>query len=106
MMKYAIYNNASYNGGKSEDEVRQLFTHNLSQLCAICEKYGIDVPDKIVENAATYTSWEAESRYEVGFSVRTDTLLKAVNLAEQWLVDIKPIYRSKLKQVNSKLGFE
>ena len=106
MMKYVIYNNNSYNEGKSEDEIHQIFTHNLSQLCAVCKSFDIDVPDKIAENAATYTSWEAESRYEVGFSVRTDSLAKAIVLAEQWLVVIKPLYKAKLKQVNEKLGFE
>jgi hypothetical protein len=62
------------------------------------------VPEKIMKNADKYSSWEAESRYSLGHSVRTDVIISALNEVEQWLIQTKPMYKAKLASVNKKLG--
>ena len=104
ILKYLIYNNSGYNNGKNEENIKQIFTHDIDLLAVRCESLDIAVPVEIKRNAALYTTWEAESRYDVGFSVRTDSLEKGINVVEKWLISIKPLYKRKIQQVNKKLG--
>lgn len=101
IIKYEIYNNVNYNKG---GDFSQVVTHDLDRLIKkYCIPYGIHVPKKIVANAKMYTSWEAESRYSLHYSVRLDSINTAVSEAQQWLIQIKPAYRAKIASVNKKL---
>lgn len=64
---------------------RMMYTHKIYDLCAIAESYGIEVPKGIKNNAYKYSDWEAAGRYDLHFSVRTDSIEKALRLAEEWL---------------------
>lgn len=50
-----------------------------------------------------YTTWEAESRYSLHYSVRLDSINTALSEAQQWLIQIKPAYKAKIASVNKKL---
>lgn len=67
---------------------RKMYTHKIYDLCAIAESYGIKVPKGIKDNAYKYSDWEAAGRYDLHFSVRTDSVEKALRLAEEWLEEI------------------
>ena len=62
------------------------------------------MPRKIVKNAMMYSSWEAESRYSLHYSVRVDSIENALNETEQWLIKLKPMYNNKILQVRTKLN--
>ena len=64
---------------------RQMYTHKIFDLCNIAKNNGVKVPKQIVVNAQMYTDWEAAGRYDLHFSVRVDSIEKAVRLAENWL---------------------
>ena len=108
MIKYLIYNSKNYNKGiKTETSIKQIFSHNLDLLIKnFCLPNNIKIPSKLLSNAKLYTSWEAESRYRIGFSVRIDSLNKAVKTAEKWLLEIKPSFQLKLNSVNKRLMLE
>ena len=102
IIKYEIYNNVNYN--KGSDKFPQIITHDLDRLIkTYCITNGIYVPKKIVKNAKMYTTWEAESRYSLHYSVRLDSICAALNEAQQWLIQIKPVYKAKIADVNRKL---
>lgn len=67
---------------------RKMYTHKIYDLCVIAEGYGIIVPKSIKNNAYKYSDWEAAGRYDLHFSVRTDSIEKALCLAEEWLREI------------------
>lgn len=68
---------------------RKMYTHKIYDLCAIAESYGIEVPKGIKDNAYKYSDWEAAGRYELHFSVRTDSVEKALRLVEKWMKEIE-----------------
>lgn len=68
---------------------KKMYTHKIYDLCAIAESYGIEVPKGIKDNAYKYSDWEAAGRYDLHFSVRTDSVEKALRLVEQWMKGIK-----------------
>ena len=105
LIKYLIYNNTNYNNGiNNETSVKQIFSHNLDLLIKnFCIPNNIIVPRLLINNAKLYTSWEAESRYRIGFSVRINSLKKAISIAEKWLLEIKPLFKLKLNNVNKRL---
>ena len=41
------------------------------------------------ENSLVITDWEAGSRYDVGFTIRIDTLKKAVRELDEWYARLK-----------------
>ncbi len=99
VLKYSIYNSQSQNGNK----IQELYTHNLDLLIKnYCVKYGITVPKKIVKNAKEYTRWEAESRYSLNYSIRIDSIVSAMIETEDWLVSLKPSYKSNVAHFRSK----
>ena len=103
ILKYCIYNNSKYNGDSKD--IQQIHTHDLDRLIRIyCIPYGIYVPKKIIKNAEVYSKWEAESRYSLSYSVRTDSILAALAETEVWLVKLKPSYKAKIADVKKKLG--
>lgn len=69
---------------------RKMYTHKIYDLCSIAESNGIKVPKGIKEKAYMYSDWEAAGRYDLHFSVRTDSVEKALSLAESWLKEIEP----------------
>lgn len=66
-----------------------MYTHKIFDLCSIAKRNGIKVPKDIVLNAQMYTDWEAAGRYDLHFSVRVDSVEKAIQLAQNWLDDLK-----------------
>lgn len=62
------------------------------------------MPKKIVKNAMMYSSWEAESRYDLKYSVRADSIENALDEAERWIIILKPMYRSKISYIRKKLN--
>ncbi len=104
LIKYLIYNEQNYNGNKNETDIKQIFSHNLDLLIKnYCIPNNIKIPRELILNAKLYTSWEAESRYRIGFSVKINSLTKAINVAERLLLSIKPSYNIKLSSVNKRL---
>jgi len=80
-----------------------VFTHDLVLLInRYCIPYGIKVPRNIMKNAHTYTTWEAESRYSLHFSIRKDSLIKAITEVENWLIEINPKYKKTISIYRSK----
>lgn len=103
ILKYCIYNNKRYRQANSGS--KQIFSHDLEKLIRnYCIPYNINVPKKIMKNAKMYTTWEAESRYSLHYSVRIDSILTALEETEQWLVSLKPAYKEKIMSVNKKLN--
>ncbi len=104
ILKYLIYNVSEY---RNEDEIKQIYTHDLDKLIKkYIVLYSIYVPENIKKNAKTYTLWEAESRYDLHFSVRVDSVLKAIKSVEDWLVELKPAYNKKIKLVRSRYEYK
>lgn len=68
----------------------QMYTHNLDRLILYAESGGIriHVPDYIREHSVQISDWEAGSRYDVGFSIRIDTLKKAYDVISRWEKDV------------------
>lgn len=80
MIKIQIYTKCtSYDNHK-------LYTHNIEKLIAYADSLaiGVVVPKYIRDNSLIITDWEAGSRYDVGFSIRIDTLKKTSKEIEQW----------------------
>ena len=55
-------------------------------MCEIAENNGVKVPKEIKDKAYMYSDWEAAGRYDLHFSVRVDSVEKALRLAEDWLI--------------------
>lgn len=105
ILKYSIYNNVKYN--KNSSNIKQIMTHDLDRLIKqYCEPYGINVPKKIKRNAKMYSTWEAESRYSLNYSVRVDSILTALEEAENWLMQLKPVYKAKITGIKNKLNMK
>jgi HEPN domain-containing protein len=105
ILKYSIYNNTKYNNNSSN--YKPIFTHDLDRLIKqYCLPYGINVPNKIKKNAKMYSTWEAESRYSLHYSVREDSILAAINEVELWLIQLKPAYKAKIENVKTKLDMK
>ncbi len=103
LLKYSIYNNTGYNNNGTD--IAQIRTHDLDKLITkYCKPLKIDVPKKIVKNAKMYSAWEAESRYSLHYSVRTDSITSALDEAEKWLIQLKPLYKAKIVEVRKKLN--
>ena len=80
LLKYQIY--------KSLDNVNNhsMYTHDLSRLIdyADSEDLQLVVPEYIRSHVNSISDWEAGSRYDIGFSIRIDTLKKTYEEIEQW----------------------
>lgn len=68
---------------------RKMYTHKLYDLCDIAESQGIKVPKGIKEKSYMYSDWEAAGRYDLHFTVRIDSIEKALRLAEKWLKELE-----------------
>lgn len=62
---------------------RKMYTHKIYDLCSIAESNGIK------EKSYMYSDWEAAGRYDLHFSVRVDSVEKALRLAESWLKELE-----------------
>ena len=64
----------------------QMYTHNLERLILYAASLGVVpvIPDYIRKHSLQITDWEAGSRYDVGFSVRIDTLKKTYEVICNW----------------------
>lgn len=80
LIKIQIYNKSTnYNNAS-------LYTHNIEKLITYGKSLKIDliIPDYIDVNSLVITSWEAGSRYDVGFQVKVASLKKAISEINQW----------------------
>lgn len=68
---------------------KQMYTHKIFDLCSIAKVNGIKIPKDIIINVQMYTDWEAAGRYDLHFSVRVDSVEKAIRLAQDWIDDLK-----------------
>ena len=68
---------------------RKMYTHKIYDLCDIAQTYGIKIPKGINEKSYIYSDWEVAGRYDLHFTVRTDSIKKALQLAENWLDEIE-----------------
>lgn len=64
----------------------KLYTHNIEKLIIYADSLAIGavVPKYVRDNSLIITDWEAGSRYDVGFSIRIDTLKKCSNEIQKW----------------------
>ena len=85
LIKYQIY--------KSVSDVNnsQMYTHNLDRLIMYAESLEVNfyIPDYIREHSVQISDWEAGSRYDVGFSIRIDTLQKTYDIISAWERELK-----------------
>ena len=70
---------------------RQMYTHDLSKLIGYAKAEGLalNVPKYVENHVNTITGWEAGSRYDIGFSIRIDTLKKGYEVISKWEQQIK-----------------
>ena len=80
LIKIQIYTNCS------SVNHSQMYTHNLERLIVYADslKFALIIPDYIRDHSLQITDWEAGSRYDVGFSVRIDTLKKTYEVIRNW----------------------
>ena len=85
LVKYQIYR------AMQTIENRRMYTHDLSKLLNYAEAEGITlfVPEYIRDRVNSITEWEAGSRYDIGFSIRIDTLKKCYKAIEEWEKEVK-----------------
>ena len=59
---------------------------DISRIKAYAESEGITliIPQYVLEHMNTITDWEAGSRYDIGFSIRIDTLKRCYEVIEKW----------------------
>ncbi len=83
LIKYQIYQKMPSPNNK------EMYTHNLGALLkyASRENIRVKVPKYIQENLEIITGWEAGSRYDLHFSIRIDTLKKALAVVCEWYSD-------------------
>ena len=64
----------------------QMYTHAIDRLITYADSLGISyiIPEYIREHSVVISEWEAGSRYDVGFSVRIDSLKKVYGILEKW----------------------
>ena len=79
MIKYQIYKSIS------NPNNRQMYTHDISRIKAYAESKGVTliIPQYVLEHMNTITDWEAGSRYDIGFSIRIDTLKRCYEVIEK-----------------------
>ena len=84
IIKYQIYKVLS------DTDNRKMYTHDLSKLREYADSEGIPliVPEYIDDHLNSITDWEAGSRYDIGFSIRIDTLKKCAEVIEAWEKEI------------------
>ena len=80
LIKIQIYANCS-NISNS-----QMYTHNLERLIVYADSLDFVpiIPNYVRQHSVQITDWEAGSRYDVGFSVRIDTLKKTYEVICKW----------------------
>lgn len=63
-----------------------MYTDNIERLIVYGESLniGLEVPRYIRNNSLKITDWEAGSRYDIGFSIRIDTLKSAFKVVLDW----------------------
>ena len=84
LIKYQIYQVLN------DSDNRKMYTHDLSKLREYADSEGISliVPEYIDDHLNSITDWEAGSRYNIGFSIRIDTLKKCAEVIEAWEKEI------------------
>lgn len=78
-----------YKSGVDYDN-KSMYSHNIRALLVYAERKNINIiiPGFIKENASVITKWEAGSRYDLHFSIRSDTLEKYLKEIEAWYQQI------------------
>ena len=89
LIKNQIYEQLDDN----EIDFNKVFIHDLDKLITYANYNNVDlnVPKYIYNNRTEITRWEAGSRYELGISVRIDTLKKVYDVVSEWYDEIKRI---------------
>ena len=91
-IQQAVEKNIKYQIYKSGVSINnaQMYTHNIEKLIIYGDSLNIQfyVPDYIRTNSLKITDWEAGSRYDIGFSIRIDTLKKTYNSITEWFSKI------------------
>ena len=64
-------------------DFNKMFVHDLDKLIAYANSENIKL-----SNRNEISKWEAGSRYELGISVRIDTLKKTYNVISEWYDEI------------------
>jgi len=84
LIKIQIYNQCS------QVDNAQMYTHQIEKLILYADSLGINpiIPDYIRQNSLIITAWEAGSRYDIGFSIRIDTLKKCYAVISDWIKKI------------------
>ncbi len=84
MIKIQVYNSEAIYDNRS------MYRHDIKALTLYAESLGIKfcIPDYIRKNSDIISDWEAGSRYDVGFSVRIDTLKKTMQVLAEWYDEI------------------
>lgn len=69
----------------------RMYTHNLANLVSYAGTVGValHLPEYVRKHLHEITSWEAESRYDLHFSVRIDTLKRCQEELQQWYSELK-----------------
>ncbi len=80
LIKYQIYNS------DITIDYSQLYIHNIEKLILYGESLGIklNVPLFIRDRSILISDWEAGSRYDIGFSIRIDSLKKTYEVIDSW----------------------
>ena len=74
-----------------------MYAHNIEKLIAYAQSLNIElvVPKYVEDNSLIITSWEAGSRYDVGFQIRIDTLNRMLYEIKNWYDEL---YRSGIRK--------
>ncbi len=85
LIKYQIYQSGASISNS------QVYTHAIDRLITYADSLGIPfvAPDYIREHSVVISDWEAGSRYDVGFSVRINTLKRVYDVIEKWEEQIR-----------------
>lgn len=72
-------------------------THRIEDLLRIARNNNVElyVNDYIKEHDALFTSWEANSRYIIGFLIEIERIDKAIPEIEEYLKKLIDVYKNR-----------
>lgn len=84
LIKIQVYSNCV------ECDNHKMYTHSIEKLAMYADSLNIEsyIPKYVRDNSVFISDWEAGSRYDVAFSVRIDTLKKALTETKLWYEQI------------------
>lgn len=71
-------------------------THRIEDLLRIGKNNNVELylNDYIIEHDTLFTSWEANSRYIIGFLIEIDKIDKAIPEIEEYLKNLIDVYKN------------